>query len=160
MGKRASLGRMSMTGVSSDSSPQGNSGSLQGGGSSASSIASQIGGQAESLAQDMANLMHDFDAVSRIANLIGSMRAPYEGLTTELTSAILADIQGSIRQKDEEMAFMDACCLQIAVKSGRGSKDKPETYTYQTRDPNVKKEWVVGKFSQSPLPCIVLKAHF
>ena len=88
----------------------------------------------------------------------GSMKAPYQGLTTELTSAILADIQGSIRQKDEEMAFMDACCLQIAVKSGRGSKDKPETYTYQTRDPNVKKEWVVGKTKQGLI--ILSGIHF
>ena len=51
--------------------------------------------------------------------------------------------QSSIRQKDEEMSYMDACCLQIALK-GRNSKDKPETYTFQTRDPNAKREWIVG----------------
>lgn len=33
-----------------------------------------ITGQAESLAQDMADLMHDFDVVSRVASMIGSMR--------------------------------------------------------------------------------------
>ncbi len=42
------------------------------------------------------------------------------------------------------MSFMDACCLQVCLK-GRGSKDKQETYTFQTRDPNVKKEWIVGE---------------
>ena len=43
---------------------------------------------------------------------------------------------------------MDACCLQITLKgsNSRGSKDKQETsYTFQTRDPNVKKEWIVGE---------------
>ncbi len=46
------------------------------------------------------------------------------------------------------MSFMDACCLQITLKgsNSRGSKDKQETsYTFQTRDPNVKKEWIVGE---------------
>jgi hypothetical protein len=43
---------------------------------------------------------------------------------------------------------MDACCLQLAIK-GRGAKDKPETYTFQTRDPMVKKEWIVGEWSQN-----------
>ena len=100
-------------------------------------------GQAENLAQDMADLMHDFDVVSRVASLIGTTRGRYEGLTLDVTSQILADIQSSIRQKDEEMSYMDACCLQIALK-GRNSKDKPETYTFQTRDPNAKREWIVG----------------
>ena len=88
--------------------------------------------------------MHDFDVVSRIASLIGTTRGRYEGLTLDVTSQILADIQSSIRQKDEEMSYMDACCLQLALK-GRNSKDKPETYTFQTRDPNAKREWIVGK---------------
>ena len=100
--------------------------------------------QAENLAQDMADLMHDFDVVSRIASLIGTTRGRYEGLTLDVTSQILADIQSSIRQKDEEMSYMDACCLQLVLK-GRNSKDKPETYTFQTRDPNAKREWIVGK---------------
>ena len=63
-----------------------------------------------------------------------------QGLTTALTSQILADIQRSIRQKDEEMSWLDACCLHFAIKG----KTKTETYTFQTRDPNVKKEWIVG----------------
>jgi Rho guanine nucleotide exchange factor 10 len=106
-------------------------------------------GQAESLAQDMADLMHDFDVVSRIASLIGTLRSSYDGMTTQVTTQILSEIQKSIRQKDEEMSFLDACCLQLTIKGGvgRNTKDKqPETYTFQTRDPNVKKEWIVGKF--------------
>ena len=41
----------------------------------------------------MADLMHDFDVVSRIASLIGTARGRYEGLTLDVTSQILADIQ-------------------------------------------------------------------
>ncbi len=64
-----------------------------------------------------------------------------QGLTTALTTSIMSDIQRSIRQKDEEMSWLDACCLHFAIKG----KTKTETYTFQTRDPNVKKEWIVGK---------------
>jgi hypothetical protein len=38
------------------------------------------------------------------------------------------------------MSWLDACCLHFAIKG----KTKTETYTFQTRDPNVKKEWIVG----------------
>ena len=64
-----------------------------------------------------------------------------QGLTTALTTSIMGDIQRSIRQKDEEMSWLDACCLHFAIKG----KTKTETYTFQTRDPNVKKEWIVGE---------------
>ena len=42
------------------------------------------------------------------------------------------------------MSWADASCLQFVIR-GRGSKDKPESYTFQCRDPNIKKEWIVGK---------------
>lgn len=99
-------------------------------------------GEAENLAQDMNDLMHDFDVVSRMSSMISSLRGEYEGLNTDLTTKILSDIQRSIRQKDEEMSWADASCLQFVIR-GRGSRDKPESYTFQCRDPNVKKEWIV-----------------
>ena len=37
----------------------------------ANTVEAQLNQAAESLAQDMADLMHDFDVVSRIASLIG-----------------------------------------------------------------------------------------
>ena len=42
------------------------------------------------------------------------------------------------------MSWVDACCLQIAIKSSKGSRGA-ESCTFQTRDPNIKKEWIVGK---------------
>ena len=56
-------------------------------------------GQAENLAQDMADLMHDFDVVSRVGTMVGTLKCPYPGLTTDTTATILAQIQASIRQK-------------------------------------------------------------
>ena len=111
MTKRSSLGRAS-TPASMQSS---------GGGGKADS------GQAENLAQDMADLMHDFDVVSRVGALVGSLKCPYPGLTTDTTATILAQIQASIRQKDEEMSWLDKSCLQLAVKR----RDKVGTQTFQ-----------------------------
>ena len=111
MTKRSSLGRAS-TPASMQSS---------GGGGKADS------GQAENLAQDMADLMHDFDVVSRVGALVGSLKCPYPGLTTDTTATILAQIQASIRQKDEEMSWLDKSCLHLAVRR----KDKTETLTFQ-----------------------------
>ena len=68
----------------------------------------------------------------------------FQGVTTSMCSGILSEIQKSIRQKDEEMSWVDACCLQIAIKSSKGSRGA-ESCTFQTRDPNIKKEWIVGK---------------
>jgi Rho guanine nucleotide exchange factor 10 len=59
----------------------------------------------------------------------------------EGTRRILNTIQSSIQQKDEEMAWVDSCCLQLAVKS---KSNKEEIYTFQTDNPAVKKEWITG----------------
>ena len=40
------------------------------------------GGVAEDLAQDMNDLMHDFDVVSRISSLIGTLKGRHEVSTT------------------------------------------------------------------------------
>ena len=42
-------------------------------------------GQAENLAQDMHDLMHDFDVVSRISGLIGSLKGEYEVMCNKLS---------------------------------------------------------------------------
>jgi len=119
--KRSSLGRASTPA------------SMQSSGGKADS------GQAENLAQDMADLMHDFDVVSRIGALVGSLKCPYPGLTADTTATILSQIQASIRQKDEEMSWLDKSCLQLAVRR----RDKVETLTFQMQSPSVKEDWVV-----------------
>jgi len=94
---------------------------------------------AENLAQDMGDLMHDFDVVSRINSMIGTLKCSYPGLTSEAMAGIMDQIQKSIRQKDDEMSWLDKSCLQLVVKR----KDKSEPLTFQMRSPAVKQDWVV-----------------
>ena len=68
------LGLSSLTLSSVGAGYNGVSGSSLGG----SAAGSQDNGQAENLAQDMSDLMHDFDVVSRIASMIGTLRGKYD----------------------------------------------------------------------------------
>lgn len=94
--------------------------------------------QVDNIATEMSNLMHDYEVLSRIAELAGSLRGTYKEISADTTKKILHQIQSSIQHKDEEMAWVDSCCLQIIVKS----KGKEETFTFQTDNPGIKKEWV------------------
>ncbi|CAH1374727.1 unnamed protein product [Tenebrio molitor] len=93
---------------------------------------------ANNLCTEMSNLMHDYEIMSRISDLISSLKGSYKDITLEHTRKILHQIQTSIQQKDEEMAWVDSCCLQLAVKS----KGKEEVFTFKTDNPSIKKEWI------------------
>jgi Rho guanine nucleotide exchange factor 10 len=93
---------------------------------------------ANNLCTEMSNLMHDYEIMSRISDLISSLKGSYKDITLEHTRKILQQIQTSIQQKDEEMAWVDSCCLQLAVKS----KGKEEVFTFKTDNPSIKKEWI------------------
>ncbi|KAJ3642853.1 hypothetical protein Zmor_025602 [Zophobas morio] len=93
---------------------------------------------ANNLCTEMSNLMHDYEIMSRISDLVGSLRGTYKDITVENTRKILQQIQTSIQQKDEEMAWVDSCCLQLVVKT----KGKEETFTFKTDNPSIKKEWI------------------
>lgn len=94
---------------------------------------------AENLCTEMSNLMHDYEVMSRINDLVGSLRGNYRDINTDVTKKILSSIQSSIQKKDEEMAWVDSCCMQLIAKTKSG---KEETYTFQTSNPSVKKEWI------------------
>lgn len=83
--------------------------------------------------------MHDYEVMSRISDLVGTLKGSYKDLTVGTTKNILSSIQVSIQKKDEEMAWADSCCLQLVVKTKSG---KEETLTFQTDNPSVKKEWI------------------
>ncbi|XP_043283373.1 rho guanine nucleotide exchange factor 10-like protein isoform X2 [Venturia canescens] len=95
------------------------------------------GGQAgaDSLCVEMNDLMHDYEVMSRISDLVGQLKGTYEGMTPERTKQILQSIQSSIQQKDEDMVWADSCCLQLLTKQG-------QMYTFQTENPLVKKDWI------------------
>lgn len=83
--------------------------------------------------------MHDYEVMSRINDLVGILKCPYNDLNTHTTKHLLTTIQSSIQKKDEEMAWVDSCCLQLVAKNKNG---KEETFTFQTENPSIKKEWI------------------
>lgn len=94
---------------------------------------------ADNLCNEISNLMHDYEVMSRINDLVGSLKGTYRDINTDVTKKILSTIQSSIQKKDEEMAWVDSCCLQIIAKSKSG---KEEAFTFQTENPSIKKDWI------------------
>ncbi|XP_031840329.1 rho guanine nucleotide exchange factor 10-like protein isoform X1 [Nomia melanderi] len=90
---------------------------------------------ADNLCVEMNDLMHDYEVMSRISDLVAQLKGKYEGMTLEKTKQILQSIQLSIQQKDEDMVWADSCCLQLVTKQG-------QMYTFQTENPLVKKDWI------------------
>ncbi|CRK89815.1 CLUMA_CG003480, isoform A [Clunio marinus] len=101
--------------------------------------AAQMTNGAENLANEMSNLMHDYNVMSRVNDLVGQLKGEYPEINLNITKNVLNTIQTSIRKKDEEMAWVDSCCLQLIVKQKSG---KEETLSFRTDNPNVKKEWI------------------
>ncbi|XP_075157814.1 uncharacterized protein LOC142231079 [Haematobia irritans] len=94
---------------------------------------------ADNLCNEMSTLMYDYEVVSRINDLVGTLKGTYKEINTNLTRNLMNSIQSSIQRKNEEMAWVDSCCLQLVARSKNG---KEETFTFQTLNPNVKKEWI------------------
>ncbi|XP_020300567.1 rho guanine nucleotide exchange factor 10 isoform X4 [Pseudomyrmex gracilis] len=90
---------------------------------------------ADNLCVEMSDLMHDYEVMSRISDLVAQLKGRYEGMTLQTTKQILQSIQMSIQQKDEDMIWVDSCCLQLVTKQG-------QMYTFQTENPLVKKDWI------------------
>lgn len=53
----------------------------------------------------------------------------------------LSRIQQVLRAKDEEMSWVDSCCLQLTMRNRSGKEDK---YTFQMASPGVRKSWIIG----------------
>lgn len=100
-----------------------------------------MGSNVDNLCQEMNNLMHDYEIISRISSLVSSLRGSYDGLTSENLQQISSSIQRALHIRDEQMAWVDACCLQFTVKTKEGREK--ETYTFQTDNPVIKKDWIV-----------------
>ncbi|KAG0728402.1 Rho guanine nucleotide exchange factor 10 [Chionoecetes opilio] len=89
----------------------------------------------------MNDLMHDYEVVARISTLVSTLKGTYDGLTAEHLSQVSGSIQRALHVRDEQMAWVDACCLQFTVKSKEGREK--ETFTFQTNNPVIKKDWIV-----------------
>lgn len=89
---------------------------------------------ADGLCAEMGDLMHDFEVVSRIQDLVAQLRSSYSELNLETTKSLLSSIQAQIQQRDEEMAWLDSCCLQL--------KRRDDTLTFQMESPASKQDWI------------------
>lgn len=114
-------------------------GSLKSNHSGSGTEGSPMTNGAENLANEMSSLMHDYNVMSRVNDLVGQLKSEYPEINLNITRNVLNTIQTSIRKKDEEMAWVDSCCLQLIVKLKSG---KEETLSFRTDNPNVKKEWI------------------
>ncbi|XP_043483523.1 rho guanine nucleotide exchange factor 10-like protein isoform X1 [Leptopilina heterotoma] len=90
---------------------------------------------ADGLCAEMNDLMHDYEVMSRVNDLVAQLKGTYDGMTLDTTKQLLQSIQSSIQQKDEVMVWADSCCLQLSTKQG-------QMYTFQTDNPLVKKDWI------------------
>jgi Rho guanine nucleotide exchange factor 10 len=104
--------------------------------STISSATANLNNSADNLCSEMANLMADYEIVSRINVIVMNH---YEEMNSDVTKRVLNSIQWSIQEKDEEIFWVDSCCLKIVVKNMSGNKER---FTFQTESPNIKKEWV------------------
>ncbi|XP_062539658.1 uncharacterized protein LOC134207776 isoform X2 [Armigeres subalbatus] len=99
-------------------------------------------GEADNLCNEMNDLMHDYEVMSRINDLVGSLKGSYKEINLGVTKSILADIQTSIQKKDEEILWVDSCCLQLVLKNAAKGGKEDITYTFQIENPMVKKDWI------------------
>lgn len=56
----------------------------------------------------------------------------------DVTRGLLDNIQREIQRKDEQMAWLDSCCLQLAIRG------KEESFTFQMNSQEARKEWITG----------------
>ncbi|XP_053208339.1 rho guanine nucleotide exchange factor 10-like [Panonychus citri] len=87
---------------------------------------------------DLNNLMHDLEMMSRIKNLISSLRFEYNGLSHELVEQLSRQIHNEIRRKDNQITLIDRSCFQLRIRS----KNFKDTICIQMSDPEAKKDWL------------------
>ncbi|KAJ8722073.1 hypothetical protein PYW08_004475 [Mythimna loreyi] len=89
----------------------------------------------DSLCSEMSALMHDYETVSRMADLAASLRMSYPELASDTFRALLQNIQRSIQKKDDEMAWVDSCCLQLTIRG------REEPLTFRASEPGARLAW-------------------
>ncbi|XP_054159778.1 rho guanine nucleotide exchange factor 10-like protein [Oppia nitens] len=88
---------------------------------------------------DLNNLIHDLELMSRITNLVSTLRYQYNGLSIELTEQISTEIREEIRRKDAQITLIDKSCLQLRIRS----KNYKDIICIQMSDPEVKRDWLI-----------------
>ena len=71
----------------------------------------------------------------------------FQFLDRGTTQSALSQIQQKLQRKDEEMAWIDACCLQLVIRNRSGKEEK---FTFQTDSPDTRKDWIIGNHCGQP----------
>ncbi|XP_064461059.1 rho guanine nucleotide exchange factor 10-like isoform X2 [Ornithodoros turicata] len=100
---------------------------------------SECSGSMQVLYDELTNLVHDMEVMSRVAVLVSSLKRSYPEITMEAIQMVSRGIQDAIRQKDEEITLLDSCCLQLAVP--HKSKSQKVQISFQMSTPAVKRDW-------------------
>ena len=54
----------------------------------------------------------------------------------------LSRIQQLLQAKDEQMSWIDSCCLELLLRSRSG---REERFTFQMESPEARKNWIIGR---------------
>lgn len=68
-----------------------------GSGSASSDAAAALTNGADNLCNEMSTLMHDYEVMSRINDLVGMLKSAYKDINTDITKRLLGTIQSSIQ---------------------------------------------------------------
>uniref|UniRef100_A0A1S4M2T2 DH domain-containing protein n=1 Tax=Ixodes scapularis TaxID=6945 RepID=A0A1S4M2T2_IXOSC len=75
----------------------------------------ECSGSMQILYDELTDLVHDLEVMSRISVLVTSLKRPYPEITCETVQSVTRSIQEAVRHKDEEITLLDSCCLQLAL---------------------------------------------
>ncbi|KAH9376985.1 hypothetical protein HPB48_021541 [Haemaphysalis longicornis] len=98
-------------------------------------------GSMQVLYDELTDLVHDLEVVSRHRRASQILRRPYpvERCRVESVQSMARSIQDAVRQKDEEITLLDSCCLQLALP--QKSKSQKVQVSFQLSSPAVKRDW-------------------
>lgn len=99
----------------------------------------ECSGSMQVLYDELTDLVHDLEVMSRISVLVTSLKRPYPEITVDTVQSVTRSIQDAVRHKDEEITLLDSCCLQLALP--HKSKSQKVQVSFQLSSPAVKRDW-------------------
>ncbi|GAB6028237.1 hypothetical protein CHUAL_002426 [Chamberlinius hualienensis] len=107
-----------------------------------SSVTDEMEG-VKNIYQELGDLLHDFEVMSRIMALVTTLKKSYPGLDKDIVQGMSQSIQQSIQKKDDEVKWIDSCCLQFSVPlKTKTGKIQRELMIFQSKSMDTKQEWL------------------
>lgn len=96
----ATLSRILTAGMNKGGSLRSNSSFNESSSGSSSTTINSTQNGADNLCTEMSNLMHDYEVISRINDLVNSLKGSYKEINLDVTKKLLVSIQSSIQVKN------------------------------------------------------------